>query len=547
MHDQSSQSANAVSPLGGRVRDSKRGRRWAGFSAYVRVCPECGWENAEDDRFCVSCAAVVAEVAPQPSSATAPGVEALSRRMTRERRLAGRQRVTDVRGGEGLFASGLVVILATLAVNPDPIIAIPVWLGSVLLILTGIWQLRANPGSLRFTGSVLAVAASLLLGFIGVRAFQATQEPVPELPAVVVLATPTATASAASTPVADIIAGEIPMIGGGITHDGVMPGPAPAAAPNLAWQFDTGSEIHGAATLSQGLLYLMSKSGDLMAVDARTGNQVWSTPVTGYVTRVSPALSEGMVFAGGGFGFGAWDAATGDQRWSVALPYVGQASPTVHDGLVIVSSQERWSYGLDSATGEVRWRIPTEGIVFGSAAIVGDRAIYATDEGIVYAVNLESGRVTWRQQVTGSVFAPLVVSSGVVLASTQAGELTALDVETGAHRWTTLHGGATSPATDGDIIVVASASGGIYGLDLATGDQRWLYPTGTQGTTSPAISDGLALVGAGNSLLAIDLETGTAAWYYLAGDQIDTAPIVAGGHVFFGSRDGFLTAIAVRD
>ena len=540
-----SNSPMPTNPLGGKVHTT-RGHHWTGYSAYVRPCAACGWENAESARFCTSCGADVSDVPAQPSSAQAAGISALEKRLDQERRVESRRRHLDVRGGEGLFASGLAVVIITLAVNPDTFIAVPVWLLSVALMVGGVWQLRANPSSLRAIGTVLGVAASLLLGFVGVRAYQASQiaDPTP-LP--LMIATPGTSSTADATPVGDRLVGEIPMSGGNAAHDGLMPGPAPGAAAELVWQFDTGGEVLGAATLSNGVIHVMSKSGDLLAIDAKTGAQLWSAHVTGYVTRVSPAVADGVVYAGGGFSFGAWDAATGEQLWTVPLEYVGQSSPVLADDLVLVTSQERWTYALDRATGATVWRLPTEGIVFGAPAIADGMAYYATDEGVVYRIDLEHGRVTWRQRVTGAVFASPVTTSGVVLVTTQAGELSALDAGSGAMRWTTLHGSGTSPATNGEIVVVSDADGGIYGLDLATGDQRWLYATGKASLTAPSISDNQVFVGAGSTLLALDISTGGANWYYLAGDQIDTAPIVAGGRAFFGSQDGFLTAIGSED
>ncbi len=535
------QDSTPTNPLGGKVHGASS-RHWTGYSAYVRACPTCQWENAEDAHFCVSCGSDVTAVSPRPSSDSSAGLAALAKRLEQERRAESRRRLLDVRGGEGLFAGGLAVILITLAVNPDPIIGIPIWIVCVLLMVVGIWQLRANPSSLRAIGLVLGVSASLLLGFVGVRAFQANREFEPT-PQVLMMGTPAMPSSSASTPEGDQVSGEVTMSGGNAQHDGMMPGPAPGADATRLWQYDTGGEVHAAATLSQGVLYLMTKSGSLVAVDAMSGANLWEVPVTTYVTRVSPAVADGMVYAGGGFTFGAWDASTGKPKWSVPLQYVGQSSPVLTDKLVIVTSQERWAYALDRETGETVWRIPTEGIVFGTPAVVDGMAFYATDEGITYRVDIDSGRVAWRQRVTGAVFASPVTSSGMVLVTTQAGELSALDMESGAVRWTTLHGSSNSPATNGEIVVVADADGGIYGLDLATGEQHWLYATGKAALTAPSISGDLVFVGANATMLAINLADGSASWYFLAGDQIDTSPIVAGGRVFFGSRDGFLTAI----
>jgi len=542
---------STTNPLGGRVHDSRRAssgkRLWSGYVAHIRPCPACGWENDEAALFCVNCAADIRGVRPIASSESRAGVDMLQKRLDRERRHARRVRPGEAMGGGGWIAFGGILIAIALVVGADRTITSFAWFAAVASALIGIWQIRRDAHAMRLWGTVLAGCAVLMLAFVGFRAIQAAGES-PSIETV-----PTATEANAilpSTPVAtpaSLVEGNVPMYGGSALHDGVMPGPAPATTPGLAWQADIGGEAYGAPTLANGILYVMSKTGTLYALEASTGAARWQLELTPYVTRTSPAVVDGVVYVGGGFTFHAIDAETGKELWSVPLQYGGQASPTVQDGLVVVSSQQGWMYALNAADGAQVWRIPTDGIVFGAAAITATEVVYATDEGIVYSVRPDSGTLNWRMSVKGSVFATPVVVDGGIYVTTQSGQLHALDLATGDVRWTTNKGGSQPPAVSGDTIVLAAEDGGIYGLDAATGEQRWLYPTGKHSITAPSISGNLVIVGAGNTLLAIHLDTGEAAWYFLAGDIVDSAASVADGYVFFSSRDGFLTAVSERE
>jgi outer membrane protein assembly factor BamB len=93
-------------------------------------------------------------------------------------------------------------------------------------------------------------------------------------------------------------------------------------------------------------------------------------------------------------------------------------------------------------------------------------------------------------------------------------------------------------------VLIGSAENGLYALDAATGERRWLFPTGSPVLTAPAVADDRVYVSSGSTLYAIDLETGVAHWSYPAGDRILTSSAVVDGVVYFGSRDGFLYAIA---
>lgn len=526
--------------------DGAAQRHWSGYVAHVRSCPECGWENDEHAQFCVSCASDIRSTSLVASSGTRPGVAVLQKRLERERRRHDRMRAEDSAGGGGWIAAGAVLIAIAMVVGPDRSISVVVWMAAVAVALAGIWQIRRDHKAMRLWGGFLAGTAALVLVFVGFRAIQAsgtfTDDSAPAISA-----TPTDVgASPPATISAESVAGSVPMSGGGPTHDGQMPGPAPDVSPVLAWQLDTGGELYSAPTIANGILYVTSKSGVLHAIEALSGEELWTHEVTSYVTRATPAVVDGTVYVGGGFSFSALDAATGEERWTIPLQYGGHASPTVRDGLVVVSSQQGWLFALKTKTGEVAWRLPTEGIVFGAAAITERAVIYGTDEGILYSVDKQTGTLDWRISLPGAIYATPVVIDNTILATTQAGEIHAVDRTSGDRVWTANQGSAQPPATNGDIVVLSASDGGVYGLDLATGERRWLYPSGKQAMSAPVIAGNLAIVGTGNSLMALDLGTGEAVWYFLAGDTIESAPIVIDGFVFFGSRDGFLNAVRER-
>jgi outer membrane protein assembly factor BamB len=522
-------------------------RHWSGYVAHVRPCPRCGWENDESALFCVSCAADIRDTPRIASSDSKPGLAVLQKRLRRERRKSERSRAVETTGGGGWIGFGAVLIVAVLVVGPDRTVTVATWLVAVVSALVGIWQIRRDQHAMRVWGALLAGSAALVLVFVGFRAIQASGE-LSSLPTAEAIATPTSvlTSTGSEATPGPAIAGNVPMFGGGPSHDGQMPGPAPGASPKLAWQMDTGGELYGSPSLADGMLYVTSKAGTIYAIDASTGNEVWHREVTSYVTRASPAVIDGVVYVGAGFSFSALDAATGEERWTVPLQYGGHASPTVNGDLIVVSSQQGWLYALRTDSGELAWRVPTEGIAFGAAAMTDGAVIYGTDEGIVYNVHPTAGTMNWRTSIPGAIYATPVISGGMVLVTTQSGELFALSLDTGDKVWTASHGSSQQPASNGEIVVLAANDGGVYGLDAATGEQRWLYPTGKDSLTAPVITGNVAIFGAGNTLLAVDITTGEAVWYYLAGDMIESPSVVAQGYVFFGSRDGFLNAVSDR-
>lgn len=541
---------SSTNPLGGPAKHRFRQvilRQWSGYVALVRPCPACGQENRESDLFCVGCARDIRDVPVKSSTDDRAGVDLLNRRLAREERQRARSRPHLAQGGGGWIFVGLVLVAIAVAMQTDPAVRLALWALGLALGLLGTWQIRRDGSTLRGWGTALTALASSLLVLIAARAL-AGQDTTGTNDVPIATATPQATVAAqAAAPAPGAgITGAVPMYRGGPGHDGQLTGPPPAGAPRLAWRFDTGGEVYSSPAIADGLLFVAGKDGILYALDAASGAERWRYQISAYVTRSSPAVVDGTVYIGGGFGVHALDAATGQQRWSVPIKYAGQASPTVAGGLVIVTSQEGWIYALDAGTGEGAWRTATDGLVFGAPAIVDDRVVYATDEGIVNSVELATGRQVWRATVPGAIFASPAVLGSTAVVTTQAGTTVALDMADGAQRWTFAHGGSEPALASDGLIVIGAGDGGIYGIDPASGTQRWAYPSGKRDISAPVLAQAVVLTGAGDTLLALDPATGTARWYFLAGGVIETSPVAVDGHVFFGSRDGFVYAVTDR-
>jgi ATP-binding cassette subfamily B protein RaxB len=93
----------------------------------------------------------------------------------------------------------------------------------------------------------------------------------------------------------------------------------------------------------------------------------------------------------------------------------------------------------------------------------------------------------------------------------------------------------STPAFDGQRLVVGTDGGSLRALDPATGAELWSYPveeTAHKGIwSSPALAGGKILFGAYNgSLYCLEAETGEEAWRADCADWIGSSPVVASPH-----------------
>ena len=248
------------------------------------------------------------------------------------------------------------------------------------------------------------------------------------------------------------------------------------------WTFTTSGDVTARAAVVDGVAYFPDWGGNVTAVDASTGIQKWSHPLTDYglaagtVCRTSPAVANGVVYIGTQWvasGPTGWllaiDAKTGSLVWKVqpdtSNPFpVITGSSAVANGIVYVSmtSNEEFAAGLDpsynccsasgsvvavsAATGANLWQTFTVppgysgGAVWGSNPVVdaargtvfvgtGNNYSHPTDPSYVACVSKGTGN--GNDNWNGKTEAHCLSSDD------HADSILALDMYTGAIKWAT--------------------------------------------------------------------------------------------------------------
>ena len=102
----------------------------------------------------------------------------------------------------------------------------------------------------------------------------------------------------------------------------------------------------------------------------------------------------------------------------------------------------------------------------------------------------------------------------------------------------------STPAVDGDNVIVGNQDGKILCFSLADGKQKWSYPTGGAIFSSPAIAKGDAVVGSGDgNIYCINVKTGKLKWKIQTGASVLGCPLIDNNRVYIGSSDHSFYAI----
>ena len=87
------------------------------------------------------------------------------------------------------------------------------------------------------------------------------------------------------------------MFRGNAAHTGTYPGPAPREFHRVKWKFPTGARVVGSPVIQDKVIYFGSDDGNVYAVDAESGQQIWKTTTRGPVP-CTPAIDHGTVYVG---------------------------------------------------------------------------------------------------------------------------------------------------------------------------------------------------------------------------------------------------------
>ncbi len=188
--------------------------------------------------------------------------------------------------------------------------------------------------------------------------------------------------------------------------------------------------IVGGVVLSQGKVYLSTSGGTVYALDAATGdklwsfeteNKIWSTPAisgdTLYVTSFDKKLY-------------ALNASNGSQKWDFEIGATSITTPLIYENTVYIGSFDRHVYAIDATDGSLRWRSEVEGDKwFWAKAVAQNNVIYAPNlDGKVYILSTENGSEVAGAVSLGSAISsdPVVVGDKVIIA-TEEGTVYPLD------------------------------------------------------------------------------------------------------------------------
>jgi len=283
------------------------------------------------------------------------------------------------------------------------------------------------------------------------------------------------------------------------------------------------------------------------------------------VATLVPALDNGHLYAATNDGeVVALDAASGDRQWKIDLQTPLSGGVGAGAGVVLVGDADGEVIALAADTGKERWRIRLSSEIVSPPAARGNVVAVQALNSKLYGLSVATGDTLWRYDSETPVLslrtvATPVVTDSMVIAGFASGKLVAVSASDGSALWETRVGvpkgrtelermvDVSTPLLVDDVVYAASFQGRIAALSRGTGRELWAQ----DGSSHSGLAFGetqVYIVETGDIVKALRATGGQVLW---TNDQMPnrrlTAPMTVNGYVAVADGEGYLHLLSQAD
>jgi len=227
----------------------------------------------------------------------------------------------------------------------------------------------------------------------------------------------------------------------------------------IRWRFRTDDIIQNTPAANGDLLFVTTRDGLLVCLNAMTGQMRWVSP---------------------------WESAFSEPVGKQRSVYFG-----TYDGCLLA---------LYVGSGDTRWKTPSLGKTTSCPTLDGKRVFYSLPEsskkrGKLYCLDVESGEQLWVYDTLDTLHYAGVVDNNRIFTVAQ-NYLEVLDVEDAQRLWNvgvehTLH---TCPTVIAESVIVGDSENKLHAFEVTRGKEQWKLQLAAPLVGSPAYADGLLIL-----------------------------------------------------
>lgn len=340
---------------------------------------------------------------------------------------------------------------------------------------------------------------------------------------------------------------------------------------------NTRRRLAAAPVIGDGLLFAVGTDGVVSAFDAASGARRWThaMKVKGNLAAAAfgggVSFDDGRVYAASGTGeVVALNAASGEVIWSVQPAGPLRGSPTVAFGSVFVVTQDNQLHALNSVDGTAQWQESGSSAQTGVFGVASPAAGLGTivagySSGELAAYRYENGRTLWSDALAltsistkvGSLYdidADPIIDRGRVYALGQGGRMAAYELNTGQRVWELSVAGISTPTIAGEWIFALTDQAQLLAIARSSGKVRWISQLqrykkekkrdGAIFWTGPVLAGGsLWVASTEGEVFKVNISDGAATLYKELGAGVSLPPVVANGVLYILDDGGTIHAL----
>lgn len=327
-------------------------------------------------------------------------------------------------------------------------------------------------------------------------------------------------------------------------------------------QGSEGAFIKIAPAISDGKLYIADPSGEVTALDALTGETLWShdlhVPISG-----GPGVNDGLVAVGTQEAeLIVLNGEDGSERWRQPVTSEVLSVPAIGRGRVVCRTIDGRVTAMSTVTGETRWAydrsVPVLTLRGDSSPVIHEaQVLVGFANGKLVALSLDSGVANWEAAIATpkgrtelervvDIDAELKLVEGTVYAAAYHGEVAAVSETSGVVLWLRELSSHAGLDADWRQLYVTDENDHIWSLDSTNGATLWQQKAlHARRLSAPAMVDGNLVVGDYDGYLhwLSQYDGHMLARTHVGSSAIRVKPLVRDGIVYVLDDSGNLTAL----
>lgn len=284
---------------------------------------------------------------------------------------------------------------------------------------------------------------------------------------------------------------------------------------------DLNHGITGGISYADGLLYIGNYAGEVLALSATNGKEIWRKQLKGEISSVPQTNGQVVAVQTMNGKLFVLDAKTGADMWFFENPppvltLRGSAAPLVTDTAIFAGFANGRLMAFNPSNGLILWeqrmalpkgRSELDRMVdIHASPLIKDGILFVgTYQGRIAAVARGTGGSVWG--IDGSTSESLAASDDKLFVSQSDGKVVAYSLTSGEQLWQNeklLRRRLSGPQVFGDYVAVVDFEGYMHVLNQSNGELAARDKVDRKGVRAPMLTDGsiLYVYGNGGSLMA---------------------------------------------